>query len=772
MRESHFQDFIYFFLGFFLKIPRTNRLFYFTVSPPFFLLVKVDPRTPLITFPLALPMCSYLLQLLALFVFCASSCDVVVRANGEKNRIVIFGSVNADTFLPVQRLPVEGENVGLLPGKLPECNIPGGKGATQAVAASKLSKMILTTDDTQPSKRARDDVSVSFVGRFGGIDSAVSDILESALADAQVDISQCKRHESSPCGHGYVFTTQSGKVSAVVSGGANLYGWDNLREDEVAKSLERAKCVLLQAEIPSSVNEMVARVAKRKGVTVIQDVGGEDRILSESHMRNCDYIIPNETELVRLVNHYENLSIDTTNESSIVQAANILQKNGAKNVLVTMGSHGSILVPENGNAIRVESFSAAQVVDETGAGDCFRAAFAVALTEGKTVRECLEFASAAGCCSVEKRGAIPSTPSREEVQRRIDELHRIEDKVIHFPRGDGQEELRAGGESFPFLIGSRLNSMKDRPELWTDPLQDTRDLVRRQASIDGLTCVDFNFPQHFHSWSVHDARAELESLGLVAGAVCLRFPSKFARGAMHHPDPELRREAIQMTMEAADAAIVLGCSEVVVWSAFDGYDYPFQQDYDTAWLQLVEAFQACCDKYPRIRFSVEYKPTDENTRFFTIPSTGAAVLFMKEVNRDNFGLTLDVGHMLMAGENPGQSIAMVGRSGKLFGIQLNDGFTRLAAEDGLMFGSVHPSVALEIMYQLRKIKFDGHLYFDTFPQRTDPVKEAAYNIKRVKAFWHAAGQIDARELSRTTSELDAIGALDIAGKALRMFHVR
>ena len=130
---------------------------------------------------------------------------------------------------------------------------------------------------------------------------------------------------------------------------------------------------------------------------------------------------------------------------------------------------------------------------------------------------------------------------------------------------------------------------------------------------------------------------------------------------------------------------------------------------------------------------------DENTRFFTIPSTGAALLMVDEVDRENFGLTLDVGHMLMSGENPGQSIAMVGRHGKkgkgsssssstnkLFGIQLNDGYTRLAAEDGLMFGSIHPGMALEIMYQLRRIGFEGHFYFDTFPQRSSPIKEAEY----------------------------------------------
>lgn len=43
----------------------------------------------------------------------------------------------------------------------------------------------------------------------------------------------------------------------------------------------------------------------------------------------------------------------------------------------------------------------------------------------------------------------------------------------------------------------------------------------------------------------------------------------------------------------------------------------------------------------------------------------------------------------------------------------------------MMFGSIHPSIALEAMYQLRQINFQGHLYFDTFPQRTDPVKEVS-----------------------------------------------
>ncbi len=227
-----------------------------------------------------------------------------------------------------------------------------------------------------------------------------------------------------------------------------------------------------------------------------------------------------------------------------------------------------------------------------------------------------------------------------------------------------------------------------------------------------------------------------------------------------------------------------------MWSAYDGYDYPFQTNYEEKWDQIVNAFRECCDAYPDIKWSLEFKPTDENTRFFTVPSTGAALLLVKEIDRPNMGLTLDMGvscpmlstlskiyrlssqyhlflqHMLMAGENPAQSIAMVGGE-KLYGIQLNDGYTRLAAEDGLMFGSIHPSIALEAMYQLRRIKFRGHLYFDTFPQRTDPVAEAEYNIRRVMEFWTAVTKMDSEEIERIAKEHDAIGALELVNEALR-----
>ena len=663
--------------------------------------------------------------------------------------ILVVGSINADTFLPVARLPKDGENIGLRDDKChPDVDIPGGKGCTQAVAASKLSRE-----------------TVTFVGQFGN--DAAADVLKQALEDAHVDITHCGTHHHLPSGRGYVFITKDGTVSAVVSGGSNAGGWSDWEEHwkddssaivDLDALLSDKTCVMLQREVPEYVNLLIATEAKKRNILVVQDVGGEDRSISKEMLQVCDYLVPNESELVRLLQSLgnDNVSISDDN-NTIVQYAKLLQKHGAHNVLVTRGSKGSTLVTTDGNVVTQSAFPVSDVVDETGAGDCFRAAFCVSLLEKRSLPECLAFASAAGACAVTKKGAVPSTPSRAEVEEKCHKS--IQESVLNIPRG-GKEK------SFPFLFGSRLNSMKDRPELWSESLKDPSDYVKRQATIKGLTCVDFNYPQHFLTWSSADAKAALDDAGLVAGAVCLRYPSKFARGAMNHPEEEFRREAIALTKEAAMVARELGCNEVVVWSAYDGYDYPFQVNYDDKWEQLVHAFRECCDAFPDIKFSLEYKPTDENTRFFTVPSTGAALLLVKEIDRSNMGLTLDVGHMLMSGENPGQSIAMAGN--KVFGIQLNDGYTRLAAEDGLMFGSVHPSMALEIIYQLKRIDYRGHFYFDTFPQRTDPVKESEYNIARVKRFWGAVGKMDAQDVERVSKEHDALGALAIIDKALKL----
>lgn len=134
------------------------------------------------------------------------------------------------------------------------------------------------------------------------------------------------------------------------------------------------------------------------------------------------------------------------------------------------------------------------------------------------------------------------------------------------------------------------------------------------------------------------------------------------------------------------------------------------------------------------------------------------------MDRENFGLTIDIGHCLAAGENPAQSIAAVAARGKLFGVQLNDGYQRIGAEDGLIFGSVHPLMAREFIYWLRRSAFGGHVYFDTFPRNEDPVRECELNIRQVKRLWEAAGELERTGLQSKLDAHDALGTLETLEK--------
>ena len=451
------------------------------------------------------------------------------------------------------------------------------------------------------------------MGQFGN--DAVSRTLKAALLGAGVDIKSCGHSKTHPSGRGYVMVVPStGEVSAVVSGGSNLHGWgawgvrskgdDSVLTDQQIRDIVAShSMLLLQCEVPQLVNLRLARAARRLKVPVIMDVGGEDRSMGRDLLECCDYLVPNETELERLANSFQDEPHDadiagitqqrcdeiqaqlgpTPHLTSVLRSVATLQRHGARAVLVTLGSRGSLLCRKGLRSVLFQPAHdlppGSAAVDETGAGDCYRAGFAVALVEhcqgsntdavdDTTLKKCMEFASAAGALAVTRQGAVPSIPSRREVEELMaGENGRVEGMAVEGRALSGAvESLPRGGDGeFPFLFGSRLNSMKDRLDLLDSsalPMATPREWLRRQATVRGLGCVDFNYPQHFGDyWTPKEAKRMLDEVGLVAGAGGLRYPSMFARGAMIHPDAVLRRKAIDMTKEAAEAARILGCNE-------------------------------------------------------------------------------------------------------------------------------------------------------------------------------------------------------------------
>ena len=129
--------------------------------------------------------------------------------------------------------------------------------------------------------------------------------------------------------------------------------------------------------------------------------------IPENILKGIDYIKPNETELQILT------GMEVKNRKDITEAAKILIKKGVKNVIVTMGGDGCLYINKD-----IEEFFPAypvKAIDTTAAGDCFTAAFALALSQNKNWKEAIEFGRKASSIAVTRKGAQTSIPTREEV---------------------------------------------------------------------------------------------------------------------------------------------------------------------------------------------------------------------------------------------------------------------------------------------------------------------------------------------------------------------
>ncbi|GFR41527.1 hypothetical protein Agub_g2223 [Astrephomene gubernaculifera] len=299
--------------------------------------------------------------------------------------LVVVGSVNADLVLPIERLPKPGETLAAASIE----TVPGGKGANQAAAA------------------ARAGYPTFFVGQFGKDDPNAT-LLRGALNGCGVDLTHAQ-DVAGPCGTALILLQSGGENSIIIVGGANQASWS--LSEPVKQLLATAGAVLLQREIPEQVNIEVARLAHTAGVPVFLDAGGVEGPISPELLSYLAVLSPNETELARLT------GMPTDSEDQVLAAAGKLLDAGVKAVLVKLGAEGSLLLPGRGEApVRQRAFKAPEVVDTTGAGDCFTACYAVALLQGCPPAAALRFASAAACLCVQRRGAMPSLPAREEVE--------------------------------------------------------------------------------------------------------------------------------------------------------------------------------------------------------------------------------------------------------------------------------------------------------------------------------------------------------------------
>lgn len=287
--------------------------------------------------------------------------------------------------------------------------------------------------------------------------------------------------------------------------------------------------------------------------------------------------------------------------------------------------------------------------------------------------------------------------------------------------------------------------------------EDVLDLIKIAGTVEGLTSLEMNYPEHFHKASVEEIKAAMSDAGLTMEAIQLRWPSPdFSRGGFTNTDASVRAAAVQLVKEAVDVARQFGAGHVIMWPAHDGYEYPLQLNYVDAWKVLIESMKEVADYAGDLKISLEYKPAEPRGRTL-LDSTGSVMYLIEQCGNANLGATLDFGHLLMAQESPAQSAGMALRQNKLHGVQLNDSFG--AADDGLVVGTLHLPEMLEFVYYLRKYGYAGTYYFDTDPIRENPVQECEMNIRRMKQFIRIADELVVDLKDKTNDDALAVSEI-------------
>lgn len=297
--------------------------------------------------------------------------------------IVVVGSINTDYTGRASSLPTPGETVR---GKHFSVQ-PGGKGANQAIAASRLGGR------------------TALVGTLG--DDERGHVLVQHLRRENVNADYVGTAAGAPSGAAVIQVDDRGEKQILMVEGANRR-LSPADVQDAAALLRAATVVITQLEVSLEVVTAAVRLGHDAGVCVILDPAPVTS-LSDDLLRMVSIIRPNADEAAALT------GIHVHDRASALQAAQALRQRGVGVVAVGVGSQGNLLAWQGGQrwypGIPVES------VDATGAGDAFIGALATQLAHGTGLSEAGQFANAAAALATTQAGAQAGLPTEHDVRR-------------------------------------------------------------------------------------------------------------------------------------------------------------------------------------------------------------------------------------------------------------------------------------------------------------------------------------------------------------------
>ena len=278
------------------------------------------------------------------------------------------------------------------------------------------------------------------------------------------------------------------------------------------------------------------------------------------------------------------------------------------------------------------------------------------------------------------------------------------------------------------------------------------------ASVPGITGVALDYPSQYDDPAA--LRALLDPLGLDLGMteIDMYSSARWQYGSLSSLDDATRDEAIAMVKQGIDAAIEARGADVQLWLGQDGYEYSFATDYNEAWARLADAIIEIVDYRPEMKITIEYKAKEPRTKCF-ISTVGRALYLCERTGKPNAGITLDVGHSLMAAENPAEAAVMALQRGRLFHLHLNDNYRDW--DHDMIPGTVNLWESIELFYWLERLGFDGWYGIDVYPYREDGAATLNRTVKSIYRFREIARRLIAAGLPALQTGERAVEVIDL-----------
>jgi xylose isomerase len=287
--------------------------------------------------------------------------------------------------------------------------------------------------------------------------------------------------------------------------------------------------------------------------------------------------------------------------------------------------------------------------------------------------------------------------------------------------------------------------------------------------IDGY---EFHYPQELSEENLDDVRAALDGHDIACIATGLHLDPRFGKGGMSSPDPGVRREAIEISLRAADFAGSVGAA-LICWPGIEGYNYPFQSDYARSWADFLDGMAQLAERCRErgAPMFLEHKNSEPAMKILmrNIGMTLHVIHTLRRQGIDSVQVNMDWQHLIMNGENLAEYAALLHSEGLLGHQHANSGWGTF--DDDNMVGATAFMETLELALELRRAGYGQgddprRLGFDLYPYTEDQVGAVRRSVLQWRFIDAAAERIDETALHEAHQHKDAVRAYELVYAAL------